>query len=375
MHRLVIYFFSFFLAFGLYDPFNTNGLYFDFLTVLAIISIVVKNNINIIFKRNKIEIITLLVVVLSLFFSASIYGVSYKDGVPINFKLISAIIIFVLFSTEYGGNKREAIWSIYFFAISCGVISTLYSLGFLDNQFQINNGRLIIFDENPNSISSRMALGFIILYYFLFNEKKVLGKYRYVSILFFLPIINFIIATGSRGSFIILIISLFAITFLAKIKLFYKLLLGVITLSVLGYIFMTFVESSLFERFMSQGLLDSREDLWRNALSIALKNPVFGVGEEGYWIEMHKITSRVLDTHNLFIYLLVCGGAITLFAFLFFILRLYKKSYFQLKEKNILPMIFLFFFIFLMVKTGGIITYLVMWYFLAVINSYSAERI
>lgn len=374
MHRIIIYLFSFFLAFGLYDPFGTNGLYFDFLTVVTILSIVIKNNINSILKTNKVEVVTLLGIAFLLFFSAFIYGVSYKEGVPINFKFISAIIIFILLSTEYRGNHREAIWSMYFFAVSCGLISTLYSLGLLDSQFQINNGRLIIFDENPNSISSRMALGFIILYYLLFNGKKTLGKYRFISILFFLPIINFVIATGSRGSFLILILSLFIITLLAKIRIIYKVTLGVITVGVSAYIFITFIESSLFERFMNEGLLDSREDLWSNALSIAIDNPVFGVGEEGYWIEMSKRTNKVLDTHNLFIYLLVCGGSMALITYLFFLVRLFKKSYLQYKNKNILPMILFVFFIFLMAKTGGIITYLIMWYFLAFINSYTIEK-
>ena len=34
----VILLFSFFLGFGIYDPFNTNGLYFDLITVLVVIT-------------------------------------------------------------------------------------------------------------------------------------------------------------------------------------------------------------------------------------------------------------------------------------------------------------------------------------------------
>lgn len=363
--------FSFFLGFGLYDPFGTNGLYLDVFTILAVISVILSNGFFNAFRKSVKEVKILFLIAITLFLSAVIYGISFQNIIPINFKFISAIIIFWLFSNVFADNTKTAVICMVLFSISCGLISLGYVFGLFSNEVEILNGRLRFFGENPNSVSSRMAISFIIIYYLaLFNPLK-LSKIRYLTLLFLPFLTLFIIDTGSRGSLLILILSILFLALVSKIKWIYKFLLVLISIGVTVFMYIIVIkDSAIMERFLNEGLTDSRDDLWGNAFSIFLNNPILGVGEEGYKIEAWKISNRVLDTHNLFLYFLVTGGFIAFILFMLFLLRLIKKAVIQLRNQNTLPFLILFFFIFLMSKTGGIITYLVMWFFLAYINSF-----
>ncbi|WP_177765356.1 O-antigen ligase family protein [Flavobacterium sp. I3-2] len=374
MTNFILYLFSFFLGFGLFDPFGTNGLYFDVLTILSLVSILFRNGFSFITNRFDLPTKLLFLIALLLFFSAFLYGVSYSEFLPINFKFISAVIIFWFFSIEFSKSPEFAFKCLLIFSISCGLISLGYVLGIFNSQFEILNGRLRIFGENPNSISSRMAISFIILFYnFLINPLK-LNKINLVFLSLLPTLVFFTIDTGSRGSLLILVLSIFVIVFLSNIKKVLKISLLILSLIFMFFMFVYLQDSDIMSRFQNEGLTDSRDELWTNALIIFSDNLLIGVGEEGYKLELSILSNRVLDTHNLIIYFLVTGGLITTSVFLYFLILIFKKAYFQIRLKNSLPMIFFVFFFFLMNKTGGIITYLIMWYFLAYINSFNYKK-
>lgn len=375
IEKFILLLFSFFLAFGKYDPFHTGGLYFDAITVLALVVIFANANKSILWnKEYSRQYILLLAIALLFYFATMFYGRSYTNDIPIKIKYIFAITIFIFFSYKFGEDESLKYKSLLLFGLACGLIAVGYKMGLFNSQFQFNKGRLMIFGENPNSISARLAAGFIILYYNILEDPLRLGKKRFLLAVFLIPLLLFVIDTGSRGSFLILILAFVLLTVVSKIHIAIKVSLGIFSVLSTSVLFILLANSSLLSRFQEKDITGGRERIW-NIIFEIVQNNIWGVGEEGYLIEMGMMTDRIQDAHNLFLYLLVCGGWISLTLFLIFLFRLFQKSYVQFRKKNVLPLIFFVFFTFLMTKTGGIMTYLIMWYFLAYINSYSHSKI
>lgn len=371
VEKFILLLFSFFLAFGKYDPFHTGGLYFDAITVFSLIVIFSNANKNRLWSKEYSRQYFLLFSIALLFYFASMfYGLSYTNDIPIKIKYIFAITIFMFFSYKFSEDESLKYKSLLLFGLACGVIAVGYKLGLFNHEFQFNKGRLMIFGENPNSISARLAAGFIILYYNILEDPLRLGKKRFLLSIFLIPLLLFVIDTGSRGSFVILVLAFVLLTVVSKIHIAIKSFLGIVSVLSTSYLLIALANSSLLSRFQEKDLTGGRERIW-NIIFEIVQNNIWGVGEEGYLIEMGLISDRVQDAHNLFLYLLVCGGWLALTLFLIFLWKLFLKSYEQFRQKNVLPFIFFVFFVFLMTKTGGIMTYLIMWYFLAYINSYS----
>lgn len=371
VEKFILLLFSFFLAFGKYDPFRTGGLYFDAITVFALIVIFSNANKNKLWSKEYSRQYFLLFSIALLFYFASMfYGLSFTNDIPLKIKYLFAITIFIFFSYKFSEDESLKYKSLLLFGLACGLIAVGYKMGLFNNQFQFNKGRLLIFGENPNSISARLAAGFIALYYNILEDPLRLGKKRFFLAIFLIPLLLFVVDTGSRGSFIILILGFILLTLVSKIHIAIKFFLGLVSFFAASILLLVLEQSSLLSRFQDKDITGGRERIWTIVFEI-IQNNIWGVGEEGYLIEMGLITDRVQDAHNLFLYLLVCGGWLALTLFLIFLWKLFQKSYIQFKKKNVLPFIFFVFFVFLMTKTGGIMTYLIMWYFLAYINSYS----
>ncbi|UZJ65456.1 hypothetical protein OKW96_04485 [Sphingobacterium sp. KU25419] len=145
------------------------------------------------------------------------YGLSYTNEIPIKIKYIFAITIFIFFSYKFSEDESLKYKSLLLFGLACGLIAVGYKLGLFNKEFQFNKGRLMIFGENPNSISARLAAGFIILYYNILEDPLRLGKKRFLLAIFLIPLVLFVIDTGSRGSFVILILAFVLLTLVSKI--------------------------------------------------------------------------------------------------------------------------------------------------------------
>lgn len=360
--------FSFFLGFGKYDPFGTNGLYFDAITVVMLVSIFFSTNILKTFIRHRKNLFLLIGMGFLLFLLGVFYGSTEIEKNIFNFKYFASAIIFWFLSVSFIENKKIMYYSILLFSISCSVIALAYTFGFLNSYAEIRNGRLIIFEENPNSVSTRMAISFIISLHFIIVNPLKLKLIRLLLMVALPFLFLFIVGTSSRGSFFALGLGTLSVLYFSKIsnklKIFLAAVLLLVSISIFGFLF----ESTLFERLTNADLTGGREEIWKSSIQIFYDYP-FGVGENGYLHQMNMRYGMTSDTHNLFLYLIISGGFISLALFIVFLLNLFKKSLHELKKGDSLFIIIFIFFCFLMSKTGGVLTYLVMWYFFAVINS------
>ncbi len=369
----IVILFSFFLGFGKFDPFGTGGLFFDLITFFLMLSIVIYTDVLKEFGLYKRTLFLLCSIVLLLFFTGLFYGYVLVDTSVFNFKFLAAIIVFWFFSYVFKKNPKLCLYSIILFSLSCSLIAVLYHFGFLGSVSEIRNGRLNIFGENPNSISSRMAISFLVLIYIIIENPLSIKYHRFFLGLALPSLFFFVIETGSRGSFLALLLGVVIIVLFSKVSKYVKIILGIISVFFIIKIFDFVKTTSLFDRLNADDVSGGREEIWSNAFMIFYDFP-WGVGEGGYITEMTKRFSSQHDTHNLFIYLLVCGGWLSLLLFLFFMKELFQKVLINLRNGNSLLLVVFVFLVFLASKTGGILTYLIMWYFFAVINSFDLNK-
>ena len=163
-------------------------------------------------------------------------------------------------------------------------------------------------------------------------------------------------------------------------KLLLAVILPVSIYFFIGYIAEANQEYSLFERLTSsfEGGEDAgREKLNRDAFLIFTDNPIFGVGVQHFQEEMILSFNENRTVHNLYLYLLAVAGIVGFSCFIMFLWSLLKSS-FKMRMYSALPLTLLVYITVLAYKTGGILTYMLMWYVFAIIiafyNLYQDER-
>jgi O-antigen ligase len=367
--------FSMLLAIGnLSDLFGS--LFLEVVTILVGISILFKkeNHRNIL--KYCEQALPLFLILFILFIASVFYGYTGFDGKAFNFKFLLAILVYVLLSAFFENDMKSMLLALLFFSIGAALLSVLYSFNLLAEGLLIRNGRLIFLGENPNSLSVRISLSVFILVWLALNNPFHINRFKRLIFLAPTPfMLALIIASGSKGSFVLCLLSVFGLLFISKNitkKIKFVLILIFVISAFLSLDFL--LTSNLYLRFLESEFTSGRTDIWVEALEIFYSNP-FGVGEDGYFQEIQKLTGTSIDTHNLFVYLLVTGGFISLALFIYFYFTLLKKAVksYKINREPLFFVIWISMFLVLN-KTGGVLTYLVMWFFLAMINNFNATK-
>ena len=376
--NFLLIFFSILLAFGELDPIfpmsspiGSIDLVFIIFTLLFVINRP-KDFLRAIFSFNFFALLTILFLFI---LAQSIYGYNFLVKPLINFKYILSILFFVIVSVFFKRNTRWIHYCLLAFSISCFAY-TILVLCISPNLYQIYKGQLIVLEENPNSTSSRLVMGIIYLIYSFIRNPLNLKRWFRFSLLLMLPtLIAMVVLSGSRGSLLALIIGVYLIFIFSDMKRITKILLTFSSV-IISFILFQFLLSSEDLSVRWEGALEGdtagRTEIWDAVLDIVGKHP-FGIGENGYMEAIPKYIGKYLDTHNIFLYVLVCGGWLSLIIFIIFLLRIMLNSlraYFL--SKDLLALLLFLVIIFIASKTGGAITYLLFWFVLAVANSYKA---
>lgn len=370
--------FSLMLAFGVVDPVFGIRASFGLTDFLAafLVAICFAFYPNKIIKINNLNTFYLLLILFILFFSATIYGYSSYDKDAFNFKFLICILIYFSLSFLYKKEPMYIHYSLLAFSIGAFLFVVLLSTVYSTN-VEFHKGRIIVFGENPNSTSARFSIAVIFLVYVFINNPFRFPMLRYVAILMSLPIMYMILQSGSRGSVVSVIVSCFILIYFSSIGKLYK---GFITLGLVlafPYVINVIVNAgSISDRLVDSfesGDLAGRDKIWSAALEVIYKNPFIGVGEAGYFQEIRKITGRYIDTHNLILYIFATGGIISLTLFLFFYKNLFVNAFYYFRRQDVLPIVLLLNVTLIALKTGGALTYMIMWVVFAMVSSYSGR--
>lgn len=146
-------------------------------------------------------------------------------------KIFIDIIICILLPISFK-NKRVLYYSLFFFSISCVILSLLIFTGLLSSMIDVHNGRLWLWGENPNSSSGRWAVATIYIIYFCIYNPLSWNKYRYLFVIGVFPLLLLIVMSGSRGSLLITTLCLILLFFKSINKSFLKSIIFLIIICI-----------------------------------------------------------------------------------------------------------------------------------------------
>jgi O-antigen ligase len=378
MIKYFVLLFSFTLGLGNYDPIFGQESTLDLTTIfgfsIILISFFSKDFFTEIEKIKK-PILILLVILFIFFISGISYGYANNEKSIFNIKFLICIVLFGVLAYTFKNNLKLCFQSLMVFSISCASLALFSYFGLLGNSYEVINDRALLFGENPNSTSTRMALALLYFFYILIQDPLKYRKLRYLVLMAFFPLLMAIVLSGSRGSLFSLIIGIVILVMFSKIKKYTKVFLACLMLIgfffIINYLSDNGIKLDRFNSFIEEGNTGGRQEIWLVAMDIFYDYPFFGAGEAGYFDEILHRYLVAIDTHNLFIYLLVCGGIFSFLLFVWFMIILFKNVIVNYKNKEVLPLIFFCFIILLAAKTGGVLTYLIMWYLFAIIFSFN----
>lgn len=377
--RLILIVFSILLAFGTLDPVfpvgspvNTIDIFFV-LFIFTFIFMRFKDFLRIFFS---IDFYLLAFVFIFFILAQVINGYSVLLKPLVNYKFFLCILFFLIVSKYFSKNPKAIHHTMIAFSVSCFVFS-LIVLFLSPELYQIHKGQLIVLDENPNSTSSRLVIAVTYVLYFIMRNPFNLGQLRFFGLLLLPSLVSMIVLSGSRGSLLSMLLGAYVIFLLTDIGKIKKIVLTLIFFGFSLYLFKKIlVSEELGSRWEAalDGDTAGRTDVWSAVIDISYNNPL-GVGETGYIEKINNLFGYHIDTHNLFLYVLVCGGYISLFLFSILWIRVLIKSLrVYLYSKDILPMVMFVSILFLVSKTGGVITFLLFWFVFALINGYQKSR-
>ncbi|MBC5622720.1 MULTISPECIES: O-antigen ligase [Butyricimonas] len=337
-------------------------------------------------KRNRLHtfsygnyIFALLGVWLITFLSSIFHQINLFDVFYLVYflKYALAMLTFVILLIYFERDEKLLFKSLFCFSFASGLVALVFLLNLLPGAFDFHNGRLAIVGENANTTGGRFALSFIVLSSFIIFDVFKWRVKRLVLIFFALPIFFMVVASGSRGAFLAMII-VTMIMYWYSIASWKKRILVFSPVLLISVLFVIYWMGTKEEFVMAERLLDvvkygsngGRDMLMVQAMDIFSDYPLFGCGEPLYVLERSIRFNEHLPVHNLLIHTLVTGGVVALLCLVAFYVLLFKDSV-EVLQKTPLPMCLFLYILMLAMKSGGFATFLSMWYIFSIVAALS----
>ena len=377
----LLYFLAFLLPFGSVNPFNLSAVVdvngrmseqMGFTPVMFTICCVFAIFDFRIFKHNRKikQILWPLCILFFALFFASFLNLEQYNTFPINYllKLLAVEAGFYIMSLYFIEYPQILKVSMLIYAYTCVIIIFAFFGGFLKSYSFVSKGRLWIFGENPNTFSFLMSLGAIILANKYNNNNNNNIGIRIFDIIAITSILLYIVLSGSRGSFLIVVVCMIILFFNKKM-----LKKSYITIPVVLFIFVAGTyyynihqeEISIFDR-LTRTADDERKVLQKQSFELFLERPLIGYGINGYKGEMMRRHHESRDSHNVAVTTLAMSGIIGFSALTFFLFYLIRISW-KKKSYEILSFVFCIDVLLMSMKTGGVLTFTMMWYSYAMV--------
>lgn len=319
---------------------------------------------------------TALIIFTLLFF---ISGILFcEEQIPQSFwllmvKLILSVLLYLKLSQFLYQAPELIRRAMFIFIITSIIISTLFMTGLLNQYTVWAGGRAYIFGENPNSYSTRMVCSALFIIYLIVENPFKWNVNRLWLLFGEGPLIFAILASGSRGGFIILFASIALYLWFLPIKNVVNKVIIVLAVSMALIGFVIYVSEnnsdfSIFERLtatIETGDNAGRTKLSQAAIEIFNKNLIWGVGAPKFQSDMLYDYGLTHTVHNVYWYVASTTGLIGLIVFGAFLIMLAAIVW---KTRRQAPFALVLFAIMLLIgsKTGGALTYITMWFIYAI---------
>lgn len=252
--------------------------------------------------------------------------------------------------------------------ISFIVTSTIVSFLLKNNLLDVRDGRRVTMENvNANLMAVFPAFSAVALVYILLIWKKIWCFILIAPILLNLITLS---NTGSRGGFISVIIGVSVIFLYRKGRIVTKIIfiaIGAVAVMYLSDFLLSNSEvlSQRMSAMVEEGASGGRNEIWGAALKVFMDYPL-GIGSADYMSFLQEHLGYRVDTHNMYLFILITGGIIGITIFGLFLYRLSKIVITEgVKSGNTLIIAFLFMMLFHCAKSGGVFYQKVVWFVFA----------
>ncbi len=375
---ILLYLLSIALALGTINPFSIDPTVEAESELVLMPILAVSFSIIVLFRYGLKGIPKIVIVSAILFFVGCMIGDFLYDYYSTDYwflaKLFSVLLFFFSCIIYFSNNPEKIKVSLIIYSISCVVV--LVVVYFFSNSgiVEISKGRMSIFGENANSTSSRMLIAALFFLYDLINNRRN-NIIKVLELLSLLLLLLFIIQSGSRGSLISVMVGIVIMIAFSDIKTTRKTILIIVGLVVVAIAIPWLIHNeniSIFERLQELEEGNVRSTLMLNAIDIYKDYPFFGAGSNGYQVEKMNRYYSSLDSHCILTSIMAIGGTFALFFFICLWIIIFKKTL-QIRKTNIFPIIVFLCITLIALKTGGVITFVFMWYCYAISYAMSAK--
>jgi len=288
-------------------------------------------------------------VILLLFWSfiSIFWSINYVRSIIEWFQLFSAILIFLLIQRTNKKNLSKVIKIIHITGLAIagfGILECIFLAG----------RRIVSTFPNPNPFGIYLAMLFLFTMNLSFKytkENKKLNKYDIFSTIF----LTALILTGSRGSYISLLIAFPFVFIISEKKDIVKnilksflIILASVILANLVMVLASFVQDVILYRSLFESMtrvesfvpssLKGRLEFWKVSLNLIKHRPVkgFGIGSffSVYYIEYSGNEWYSRFAHNHYLQTIVEQGFIGLGLLLGFLFVSFKSIFRKIKNKN-----------------------------------------
>lgn len=382
--KYLFYLLAFVLPFGSINPFNlssienVDGLMSEQMGItpvlLALCSFLAVLNRDIFRNTSAVKrLLRPLIVFFVTITMASIFYSLYDFPMVYLLKLLADIVAFYVLSLFFIRHINILDTSLKIYAYTCVLIVLAYFAGFLDNFLFYSNGRLWIFGINPNTFSFLMGFGSLIIAD-SFNHPNTRKIELIINIVSIVLIVIYIIMSGSRGTFLTVLACMFIVLYKKMESKFY-IIIPMVVISI--FVVVSFYHShqdeiSIFERLSDVGD-DSRTELIKRTLTLYAEKPVIGYGVNGFKEQLLTHYHDARDSHNVIITNMGMSGTVGTVAFVTFLIYIFRVCW-KNRKQSLLGLVLFVDVLLMSMKTGGVLTYAMMWYVYAAVVAISLTQ-
>jgi len=249
-----------------------------------------------------------------------ISGVPHLDAYPseIALRVLTLTQVLVMFWIVYNllrDDVRSA-RALLVFAMACGVVALLMSLGVYQTSIATARGvRLSFAGGNANQVGTTLMLGLLTLVGLGYTARLAGRWWKWVVPIFAVPVAYAVMDTGSRGAVAGLGGGLLVLAFSGEHvarRLRNLLVFTVVGAAVYFAVYTTYISRVRWEEALEHRKISGRERIYPALLGMAAERPIQGWGAEK---NRRELAARVpqmeeisLDAHNLYLHVLTEVG-------------------------------------------------------------------
>lgn len=259
----------------------------------------------------------------------SLFNVNEYSYKIFDVTFILNVVLFFLLLNHARKDNEVLLKGFLFFALGAIFLTVLYYLG-IGLSYDFN--RATMFGDNQNNLGNRLCVAVIVLVYFAVTKDLFDQWKRYLLLIPCPFLVQFLLDTGSRKSFIALALAMAVAVLMIKSQNVWKKVVTIICSCLLSFYAFLSLKGSfmIFDRLtktVETGDMAGRDRIWLSILPFIKDNLIFGGGMTGFYKYSTETFGAYNAPHNVIIEILAYSGCIGLSIYFYFLFTVGKQAF------------------------------------------------